>query len=151
MAYSEVAGFLFCRMSIAVVRAVSMCIHSRFSETRPCSPDDGAWTMGAIMGQHALDLILVYVTVSLITCLEQWSNHDSWAVLRWIRDHTSTLIHISHSMPLTKLIENYSMLVRKLWLLLTQKSINAYIRALVFFVCKSKLSNLNHTIILIKT
>jgi hypothetical protein len=49
-AYSEVAGLLFCRMSIAVVRAVSMCIRASRNpvQSRRWSMDDGA----------ALDLML---------------------------------------------------------------------------------------------
>ena len=49
-AYSEVAGFVFSRMSIAVVRAVSMCIRASRNpvQSRRWSMDDGA----------ALDLML---------------------------------------------------------------------------------------------
>ncbi len=56
-AYSEVAGLLLCRMSIAVVRAVSMCIRASRNpvQSRRWSMDDGA----------ALDLMLECMIVFL--------------------------------------------------------------------------------------
>ncbi len=94
-------------------------VHSRFSEPRPVQTlEHGLW------GSTWFN---VRVTVFLITWLQQWSSPSflwmqSWAVLWWIRLHWFTLI--SHSISLnylTKVIENNSMQVRKLWKLLTQK------------------------------